>query len=74
VMGSLTTCDPGDINTAIEECKKHNIRCSAIGLAAEVHLCKKMCAELRGIYSVIIDEQHLDETFQKIAFPLPNSV
>ena len=74
VMGSLTTCDPGDINTTIEECKKYKIRCSVIGLAAEVHICKKLCAELRGIYSVILDEQHLHDTFQRVAFPLPNSV
>ena len=36
IMGSLTTCDPGDIETTIQECKKLNMRCSVISLAAEV--------------------------------------
>lgn len=41
VMGSLTTCDPSDIYATIDDCKKYKIRCSIIGLAAEVHICKK---------------------------------
>jgi transcription initiation factor TFIIH subunit 2 len=74
IMGSLTTCDPGDIFTTINECKKLKIRCSVIGLSAEVYICKKLCSELEGIYSVILDELHLLDLFQKVAFPLPNSV
>ena len=74
IMGSLTTCDPGDIFETIKECKKIKIRCSVIGLSAEVHICKKLCADTQGIYSVILDELHLHNLFQKIAFPLPNSV
>ena len=35
-MGSLTTCDPGDICTTLATCKALNIRCSVISLAAEV--------------------------------------
>jgi transcription initiation factor TFIIH subunit 2 len=73
VMGSLTTCDPSDIYETIKECKKFNIRCSIIGLAAEVHICKKICQELEGIYAIILDELHLLDLFQKVAFPLPNS-
>ena len=73
-MGSLTTCDPGDIFATIRECKKYKIRCSIIGLSAEVHICKKICSELEGIYSVILDELHLNDLFQRVAFPLPNSV
>lgn len=74
IMGSLTTCDPGDIFSTVAECKKQKIRCSVIGLSAEVYICKKVCAELEGIYSVILDEMHLHDLFQKVAFPLPNSV
>ncbi len=36
VVGSLTTCDPGDVEATIEECKKLHVRCSVIALAAEV--------------------------------------
>ena len=73
-MGSLTTCDPSDIFETIKECKKNKIRVSIIGLAAEVFICKKICNELEGIYSIILDELHLHDLFQKVAFPLPNSV
>ena len=73
IMGSLTTCDPGDIFETIKECKKNKIRCSIIGLAAELHICKKICQETEGIYSVILDEVHLNDLCQKVAFPLPNS-
>jgi transcription initiation factor TFIIH subunit 2 len=74
IIGSLTTCDPTDIFVTIKECKKYKIRCSIIGLAAEVHICKKICAELDGIYAIILDELHLNDLFQKVAFPLPNNV
>ena len=67
IMGSLTTCDPGDIFATIGECKRLRVRCSAIGLAAEVHICKRLCADLDGIYSVILDELHLHDLFQKVA-------
>ncbi len=72
-MGSLTTCDPGDIFETIKECQRNKVRCSIIGLAAEVHICKKICGETEGVYSVILDELHLHDLCQKIAFPLPNS-
>ncbi len=72
-MGSLTTCDPGDIHEIINECKKNKVRCSIIGLAAEVYICKKLSLETEGVYSVILDEIHLHDLLQKAAFPLPNS-
>ncbi len=74
IMGSLTTCDPGDIFETINECKKNKVRCSIIGLAAEIQICKKICSETQGIYSIILDELHLHDLMQKVAFPLPNSV
>lgn len=42
LMGSLTTCDPTDINETIEEAKKLGLRCSVIGLAAEVYVCRQL--------------------------------
>ncbi len=53
IMGALNTCDPGDIFETIKECKKLKLRISIIGLAAEVHICKKLCAETEGVYSGI---------------------
>lgn len=37
-MGSLTTCDPGDIEATIKQCVAQNVRCSVISLAAEVRM------------------------------------
>lgn len=74
ILGSLTTCDPGDIFETVAQCKNLKLRTSIIGLAAEVHVCKHICEETEGVYSVILDEMHLLDLLQKIAFPLPNSV
>ena len=38
LVGSLTTCDPGDITATIATCKALHIRCSVISLAAEVRI------------------------------------
>ena len=41
IMGSLTTCDPGDINKTLEEAVNMKIKCSVINLSAEVRWFKK---------------------------------
>ncbi|KAG1661244.1 General transcription factor IIH subunit 2 [Nymphon striatum] len=48
IFGSLTTCDPGDIEETIGDLKKNNIRCSIIGLAAELRICKHICHVTKG--------------------------
>lgn len=54
LFASLTTCDPGDITTTLQNLKNEGIRCSVIGLAAEVRICKKLCQETGGEYGVSI--------------------
>ena len=49
IMGSLTTCDPGDIYDTIDSLANENIRVSVVGLAAEVQICKLMCKKTKGI-------------------------
>lgn len=61
IYGGLTSCDPGDIFETIKDVKEQNIRCSVIGLSAEVKLCKTLCAETNGTYSVILDEKHFQD-------------
>ncbi|XP_041978940.1 general transcription factor IIH subunit 2 [Aricia agestis] len=58
LFASLTTCDPGDINTTIQALKTDGIRCSLIGLAAEVRICKKLCQDTTGEYGVVLDDVH----------------
>ncbi|KOB79061.1 Btf [Operophtera brumata] len=58
LFASLTTCDPSDINTTIQALKTDGIRCSVIGLAAEVRICKKLCKDTGGDYGVVLDDCH----------------
>ncbi|KAJ8917753.1 hypothetical protein NQ315_005204 [Exocentrus adspersus] len=70
IMGSLTTCDPGDINVTIENLKQEGIRCSIIGLAAEVHVCRYLAKETGGTYNVILDDSHFkDLLFEQVDPP-----
>nr|CAG4637001.1 EOG090X05VA [Ceriodaphnia reticulata]SVE72927.1 EOG090X05VA [Ceriodaphnia reticulata] len=61
LFGSLTTCDPGDIQQTIKSLKEHNIRVSIIGLAAEVRICREIAKKTGGTYSVLLDDHHLKE-------------
>ncbi|BAF15188.2 Os04g0508900, partial [Oryza sativa Japonica Group] len=56
LYSALNTCDPGDIMETIAKCKKSKIRCSVIGLAAEIFICKYLCEETGGSYTVALDE------------------
>lgn len=74
LIGSLTTCDPSDINATIKSCVDHNVRCSIIGLAAEVMVFKKLAKETKGSYGVILDEHHYKELLHQHLLPPPASV
>lgn len=74
IMGSLTTCDPSNIHTTIDLCAKSHIRCSVIGLAAEVFICKSLAAKTNGTYNVIMDETHYRDSIFQHLNPLPSSV
>uniref|UniRef100_A0A0D9W6Z7 General transcription factor IIH subunit n=1 Tax=Leersia perrieri TaxID=77586 RepID=A0A0D9W6Z7_9ORYZ len=56
LYSALNTCDPGDIMETIGKCKKSKIRCSVIGLSAEIFICKHLCEETGGSYTVALDE------------------
>ncbi|XP_023243167.1 general transcription factor IIH subunit 2-like [Centruroides sculpturatus] len=71
IMGSLTTCDPGNIYTTIETMKMHNIRCSVIGLAAELRVCRALTNTTAGSYHVILDESHFKELVNLHTVPPP---
>lgn len=59
ILGSLTTCDPGDIHATIQSLASFNIRCSVIGLSAEIKVCKTLVTETKGSYDIVIDDSHL---------------
>ncbi|BAS90017.1 Os04g0508900 [Oryza sativa Japonica Group] len=71
LYSALNTCDPGDIMETIAKCKKSKIRCSVIGLAAEIFICKYLCEETGGSYTVALDESHFKELLLEHAPPPP---
>lgn len=67
ILGSLTTCDPGEITETIQSLKQENIRCSVISLSAETRIMRHLTTQTQGIYSAILDETHYkDQLFQHI--------
>ncbi|PHT59708.1 hypothetical protein CQW23_02071 [Capsicum baccatum] len=71
LYSALSTCDPGDILETIQKCKVSKIRCSVIGLSAELYICKHLCQETGGMYFVALDEPHLKELVLEHAPPPP---
>ncbi|XP_057304514.1 general transcription factor IIH subunit 2-like [Hydractinia symbiolongicarpus] len=70
VYGSLTSCDPSDIFETVSHLKEQNIRCSVVGLSAEIKVCKTITSETKGVYSVILDENHCkDLIFEHVRPP-----
>lgn len=74
VLGSLSTCDPGDIGETIKMLKEQNIRCSVIGLAASVHVCQRLCRDTQGRYTVVLDESHFRDVLHHLVSPPPAKV
>jgi transcription initiation factor TFIIH subunit 2 len=50
LMGSLSTCDPGDVFHTVSQCKSLDVRCSVIGLSAEVHLLRHLSEQTLGMF------------------------
>ncbi|KAK7089453.1 hypothetical protein V1264_024720 [Littorina saxatilis] len=71
IGGSLTTCDPGDIHSTIKILQENNVRCSVIGLSAEVRVCKKLCQATNGQYNVVLDETHFKDLLNQHVTPPP---
>ncbi|CAN1307073.1 General transcription factor IIH subunit 2 [Linum perenne] len=71
MYSALSTCDPGDIMATIQKCKEAKIRCSVIGLSAEMFVCKYLCQETGGSYMVALDEGHFKELLMDHAPPPP---
>ncbi|CAL0322921.1 unnamed protein product [Lupinus luteus] len=73
LYSALSTCDPGDLMETIQKCKKSKIRCSVICLAAEMFICKHLCQDTGGTYSVALDETHFKELILEHA-PSPPAI
>ncbi|KAI9006354.1 Ssl1-like-domain-containing protein [Hyaloraphidium curvatum] len=71
IMGSLTSCDPGDIYETVAHFRRDGIRCSVIGLAAEVHVCKVLAKDTGGTFAVALHEAHLKDLMLDLVPPPP---
>lgn len=71
VYSALSTCDPGDIMDTIKKCKQANMRCSVVGLSAEIYICKLLCEQTGGVYTIALNESHLKELILEHAPPPP---
>lgn len=71
IYSALSTCDPGDIMDTLQKCKAAKMRCSVVGLSAEIYICKLLCEQTGGIYSVALNEGHLKELILEHAPPPP---
>ena len=74
LVGSLTTCDPGDISSTIATCKALHIRCSVIALAAEVRIYKELANVTNGTFNVILDDVHLKDLLYAQLEPPPSAL
>ncbi|KAI5289596.1 General transcription factor IIH subunit 2 [Ascosphaera aggregata] len=85
IFGSLCSSDPGDIHETISHLITDKIRVSIVGLAAQVAVCREICARTNndvstdgraddisdggGYYGVVIDEVHFRELLMAITTP-----
>lgn len=72
IMGSMTTCDPGDINKTISQAAQLKIKVSVINLAAEVRIGKVIAQRTGGSFTVVIDDHHLLDLLSEHLNPPPS--
>ncbi|KAJ2692121.1 hypothetical protein H4R19_006220 [Coemansia spiralis] len=73
VFGSLTTCDPGDIEQTLQALKRAEVRVSMVHLAAEVFVFKRICRETGGQFAVAVDADNMKDALLASVPPPPLS-
>ena len=71
VVSGLSTCDPGNVHTAIAAAKSAKVRVSVVSVAAEMHVCRRMSEETGGMFGVSTSQHHLEELLLGHAPPPP---
>lgn len=71
--GSLSTCDPGDIHATIDSLVTDKIRCSAVGMAAELHILRVLTKKTEGLYVIATDENHYRDSLSAHVVPPPTT-
>lgn len=71
--GSLSTCDPGDIHSTIESLVTEKIRCSAVGMGAELHILRVLTKKAKGTYVIAMNEEHFRDSLAFHVIPPPTT-
>mmetsp|Transcript_11328 Transcript_11328/g.34681 ORF Transcript_11328/g.34681 Transcript_11328/m.34681 type:complete len:326 (+) Transcript_11328:63-1040(+) len=71
VFGSLSTTDPGDIMTTVASLAEKKVKCTIVGLAAEVYVLRQVAKKTQGDYSVATHEDHFLELLTAQVPPRP---
>lgn len=71
--GSLSTCDPGDIHATINLLASSKVRCSAVGLGAELHILRVLTKSTNGTYAVAMNEEHFRDSLGLHVIPPPTT-
>ncbi|PIG81226.1 TFIIH basal transcription factor complex p47 subunit [Aspergillus arachidicola] len=73
IFGSLLSSDPGDIHQTIANLINDKVRVGIVGLAAQVAICRELCAKTNGgddtRYGVALNEQHFRELLMDVTTP-----
>ncbi|KAB8265472.1 Ssl1-like-domain-containing protein, partial [Aspergillus pseudonomiae] len=73
IFGSLLSSDPGDIHQTIATLVNDKVRVGIVGLAAQVAICRELCAKTNGgddtRYGVALNEQHFRELLMDVTTP-----
>eukprot|EP00180_Rhodochaete_pulchella_P003168 Plantae.Rhodophyta-Rhodochaete_pulchella.ctg522.p1 GENE.Plantae.Rhodophyta-Rhodochaete_pulchella.ctg522~~Plantae.Rhodophyta-Rhodochaete_pulchella.ctg522.p1 ORF type:complete len:409 (+),score=16.25 Plantae.Rhodophyta-Rhodochaete_pulchella.ctg522:237-1463(+) len=69
VFGSLSTCDPGDVFVTISKLRAERVRCSVVGLGAEVFVFKEAALRTKGDYGVAMNEDHFQRLLEEQVTP-----
>ena len=73
IMGSLATCDPGDVSSdTLPRLKAANVRVSTVALQAEVHVCRRLADATGGTMGVCLDRGHLRDLLLGQCTPPPS--
>jgi len=73
VYAALNSVDPGDSSAAVAKAKAAGLRCSVVGLAAEVHILSKLAHETGGTYHTALDSENLYELIRLHGPPPPDT-
>jgi len=73
ILGALLSSDPGDIHQTIGALVADKIRIGVVGLAAQVAICRELCAKTNdgddSVYGVALNEQHFRELMMAVTTP-----